>query len=75
MPSSLPLSPRTALFADQPLPPFARAAFHVALVILAWEDRRQSRRGLAKLDDHLLRDIGLSQRDAESEMSKPFWRS
>ena len=37
--------------------------------------RRRDRRLLAQLDDHLLRDIGLSPEDAQSEAAKPFWRS
>jgi uncharacterized protein YjiS (DUF1127 family) len=36
--------------------------------------RRRDRRLLAHLDDHLLRDIGLSPEDARSEAAKPFWR-
>lgn len=74
MSASLPLSPMIALAAHRPLPPFARAAFNVALVILAWEERRQSRRHLSNLDAHLLRDIGLTLREAEDEVAKPFWR-
>jgi uncharacterized protein YjiS (DUF1127 family) len=34
----------------------------------------RQRRHLALLDDHLLRDIGLSRRDIASESEKPFWR-
>jgi uncharacterized protein YjiS (DUF1127 family) len=26
------------------------------------------------MDDHLLRDIGLSRADLEHEIEKPFWR-
>jgi uncharacterized protein YjiS (DUF1127 family) len=36
--------------------------------------RRRDRRLLARLDPHLLRDIGLSPDDAQSEAAKPFWR-
>ena len=36
--------------------------------------RRRHRRTLARLDAHLLRDIGLSPDDAQSEAAKPFWR-
>ncbi|WP_241427551.1 DUF1127 domain-containing protein [Fertoeibacter niger] len=64
----------TSLAAHHPLPPFARVAFNVALVILAWEERRQSRRHLARLDKHMLRDIGMTLREAEDEVAKPFWR-
>jgi uncharacterized protein YjiS (DUF1127 family) len=36
--------------------------------------RRRDRQLLARLDAHLLRDIGLSPMQAESECAKPFWR-
>jgi uncharacterized protein YjiS (DUF1127 family) len=36
--------------------------------------RRRDRRMLAHLDAHLLRDIGLSEDDAQTEAAKPFWR-
>lgn len=39
-----------------------------------WEERRRERRHLARLDDRLLRDIGLSAADVQSEIDKPFWR-
>jgi len=72
---SFPQSINTALTAHRPLPPFARIAFNVTLVILAWEERRVGRRNLGKLDPHLLQDIGLSMQDAETEATKPFWRA
>lgn len=39
-----------------------------------WLERLQERRRLAELDDHLLRDIGLSRSQAEDLASTPFWR-
>ena len=33
----------------------------------------RSRRDLARLDDHLLRDIGLSSSEAEAEASRRDW--
>jgi uncharacterized protein YjiS (DUF1127 family) len=32
------------------------------------------RRGLARLDDRMLKDIGLNRADVEREIGKPFWR-
>ncbi|TWB77999.1 DUF1127 domain-containing protein [Azospirillum brasilense] len=32
------------------------------------------RQALMRLDDHLLKDIGVSRADVDSEVSKPFWR-
>jgi uncharacterized protein YjiS (DUF1127 family) len=40
----------------------------------AWQQRRRSRRDLLMLDDHLLRDIGLTRDQIATESSKPFWR-
>ncbi len=37
-------------------------------------ERSRQRRALMALPDTLLRDIGLSRRDAIIEASKPFWR-
>lgn len=37
-------------------------------------ERQRQRRALRDLDDHLLRDIGKSRREALAEASKPFWR-
>ncbi|HEY4165064.1 MAG TPA: DUF1127 domain-containing protein [Dongiaceae bacterium] len=39
-----------------------------------WQDRRRQRLALLRLDNRLLRDIGLSLADVEREISKPFWR-
>lgn len=39
-----------------------------------WVELRRQRRALAALPDHLLRDVGLSRADVESEIAKPFWR-
>ena len=36
--------------------------------------RRRDRRILARLDQHMLRDIGLSPDQVRSESTKPFWR-
>ena len=37
--------------------------------------RARQRRDLATLSDHALRDIGLSRRDVDLEVGKPFWRA
>ncbi|MBL4614740.1 MAG: DUF1127 domain-containing protein [Magnetovibrio sp.] len=38
-----------------------------------WSQRTRARRQLAKLDEHLLRDIGLTKRQVRQETSKAFW--
>lgn len=45
-----------------------RAAF------LEWRRRRNGRLELVRLDERMLRDIGLTRVDAEYEINKPFWR-
>ena len=43
-------------------------------VLLIWRDRGAQRRALARLDDRMLKDIGLSRVDVARETGKPFWR-
>ena len=40
----------------------------------AWR-RGRTRRRIAQLDSHLLKDLGISFADAEAEANKPFWRA
>jgi len=52
-----------------------RPVAHQAADLLArWRRRAADRRNLARLDDFMLRDIGLARADVEMEISKPFWR-
>jgi len=44
-------------------------------IMLDWQDRARQRHNLLEMDDHLLRDIGLSRADLENEATKPFWRA
>jgi uncharacterized protein YjiS (DUF1127 family) len=46
----------------------------VCRALATWQERARGRRALAYLDDHLLRDIGLTRADVERESMKPFWR-
>jgi uncharacterized protein YjiS (DUF1127 family) len=39
-----------------------------------WRRRARSRRELLALDDHMLKDIGITRADAQYEAAKPFWR-
>ena len=39
-----------------------------------WRGRKNGRLELARLDERILRDIGLTRVDAEYEINKPFWR-
>ncbi len=46
----------------------------VLSVVSIWQERTAARHGLARLDDHVLLDIGLTRADVERERRKPFWR-
>ena len=39
-----------------------------------WHERWRQRQALLRLDDHLLKDIGVSRAEAEEEAVKPFWK-
>jgi uncharacterized protein YjiS (DUF1127 family) len=43
--------------------------------VSAWRARARQRHALSTLDDHMLRDIGLTRVDVEREGRKPFWRA
>jgi uncharacterized protein YjiS (DUF1127 family) len=49
-------------------------AGRVLATVREWRRRAHDRAELAKLDDRMLRDIGLTPTDAEFLSSKPFWR-
>lgn len=75
---SFPTTTRTAVPAGLGL---AEAGWHVRAAILALANglreanrRKRTRRDLADLDHHLLRDIGVTPTDAFLEAEKPFWR-
>lgn len=46
----------------------------IADTVARWIARSEQRHDLAALDDHLLKDIGVSPQDAAREAAKPFWR-
>ena len=41
--------------------------------IVLWRHRYQQRKQLAKLDQHLIEDIGLTEKQIREESRKPFW--
>ena len=41
---------------------------------LTWQSLARNRSHLETLDDHLLRDVGLTRNDIRRELEKPFWR-
>jgi len=44
-----------------------------AFAVAMWTRRARSRRHLKRLDQHLLRDIGLTRHSAQCEAERPFW--
>lgn len=56
------------------LTPAATLALYVAAVFVSWAERRRSRNALKHLDDHMLRDIGLTRTIADEEARRPFWQ-
>lgn len=60
--------------ARAPTPP---APMRIAAGLWRWiasfRTRARQREALARLDDRLLADVGLTRREAGRETSKPFW--
>lgn len=44
-------------------------------ILKLWYERSRQRRRLARLDERLLRDIGIDRVTAMREASKPFWQA
>jgi uncharacterized protein YjiS (DUF1127 family) len=54
----------------EPIHPVA-AAF---VLIYRWIERARERQALAALNDHELRDIGITRAEAAREAERPFWK-
>jgi uncharacterized protein YjiS (DUF1127 family) len=48
--------------------------FAIANWCVVYAARQRDRAAFAKLDDHLLRDIGKTRQEVAFEAAKPFWR-
>jgi uncharacterized protein YjiS (DUF1127 family) len=46
----------------------------VLATLREWRRRARDRAQLARLDDRMLKDIGLTRADAQFLSDKPFWR-
>ena len=46
----------------------------VRATLREWRRRKNGRLELARFDERMLRDIGLTRVDADYEINKPFWR-
>jgi uncharacterized protein YjiS (DUF1127 family) len=52
----------------------SNGAGRVFATLREWRRRASGRTELARLDDRMLKDIGLTRADAEFLSNKPFWR-
>jgi uncharacterized protein YjiS (DUF1127 family) len=59
----------------RPLPPLSRVIVSLALAVADWELRHRTRKHLAGLTSHQIKDIGLDPMTAASEAAKPFWQA
>jgi uncharacterized protein YjiS (DUF1127 family) len=57
-----------------PAPRAPGAMLRLLQLLRLWCERDRQRNALAKLDDRMLRDIGITRLDAVIECRKPFWR-
>jgi uncharacterized protein YjiS (DUF1127 family) len=44
------------------------------VLVSSWIERMRQRQALASLNDHELRDIGITRVEAAREAGKPFWK-
>jgi uncharacterized protein YjiS (DUF1127 family) len=54
--------------------PLRKALDRIVATLRAWRQRSRERAELARLDDRMLRDIGVTRCDVWREINKPFWR-
>ncbi|WP_255542531.1 DUF1127 domain-containing protein [Azospirillum sp. INR13] len=66
-PGAVPAADRVTRVASRPL-------WRLLDLLFSALERRKQRHALMGLDDHLLKDIGVSRAEVEQEVSKPFWR-
>ncbi|WP_247873000.1 DUF1127 domain-containing protein [Azospirillum sp. TSH64] len=64
---AVPAADRVTVVARRPL-------WRLLDLLFSVMERRKQRHALMGLDDHLLKDIGVSRSEVEQEVSKPFWR-
>ncbi|MEP1538369.1 MAG: DUF1127 domain-containing protein [Paracoccaceae bacterium] len=59
--------------ASRNLTPTVSFFLMVAVLVAKWQETRRTRRALSALDDHILKDIGLTQHQARQESQRCFW--
>lgn len=53
---------------------FGGSVQKIAGTFQRWNHRYRTRRDLLRMDDHLLKDIGINRSDALKEGTKAFWK-
>ena len=53
---------------------FGRIAVDLARLFALWRERSRQRRALMKLDERMLRDVGIGRIEADNEARKWFWQ-
>jgi uncharacterized protein YjiS (DUF1127 family) len=48
--------------------------FRIAAFAALSLERARQRRALVELDDHMLKDVGITRGEVEREAKMPFWR-
>ena len=75
------LAQHQAAWPGMPVDPAAVPLRHLAAlrsIMAIWEERKRLRRQLEQMlkdNPHLIDDIGLTRRQVEAEVAKPFWRA
>lgn len=59
----------------RPLATLRQVVTGIVALLLLWQRRADERLWLAQMDDHMLKDIGLSRADIIHETDKPFWKA
>ena len=44
-------------------------------IVLTWQDRAAQRAALARMDERMLKDIGITRSEALQEARRPFWQA
>ena len=69
------MSVQTVTTMPRPLPRANSVVGRFVGALLVWQARSRERQILAAMDDHALKDIGLTRADVSREIEKPFWRA
>ncbi|WP_071675384.1 DUF1127 domain-containing protein [Nioella nitratireducens] len=68
------INPALGFLSGRHLTPAASVALRVVVLLVKWQERRRTRRGLTRLDAHLLKDVGLTGADVQTELARWAWQ-